>query len=146
MQVYPFIWHYRTARPAGPPSVLTCPIYLGYLSLPTAGGSEFFTIGVNIKPWTDVHRVINPPTAWRCRQIRSRKAKAKIWFCISVNNFDYNQQPNRETLHGGVFHAESPYFASRSHLVANISAVSISITSVLFTIRFSISQSDFRLA
>lgn len=50
-----------------------------------------------------------------------------------------------ETLHVGVFHAESPYFALESLLVANVFAVSITITSVLFTIRFSISQSDFRL-
>lgn len=60
MQQYPLIWHCGAAHPAGPPSVLTCPVYLGYLSLSAAGGSEFFTIGVNIEPWTDVHRVINP--------------------------------------------------------------------------------------
>lgn len=56
---------------------------------------------------------------------------------------------NKETLHGGVFYVvssmQSPYFAWRSLLEANICAVSVTITSVLFRVKFSISQSDFGL-
>lgn len=40
-----------------------------------AGGSEFCTIGVNIEPWTDDRRVINPPSARSRGQILCQEQK-----------------------------------------------------------------------
>lgn len=47
------------------------------ISLSAAGGSEFCTIGVNIEPRANVHRVINPPSARCCGQLLWQEQKLK---------------------------------------------------------------------
>lgn len=64
----------------------------------------------------------------------AEKSKAKIWFCISINKSDCT-----------TLRPEDGDSAWRSLLEADVDAVSVAITSVLFAVAFSISAIDFGL-
>lgn len=75
IQQYTLICQFVAEHESSTSSLRTCPSYLKLLSLYTAGGSDFCTIGVNIEPWTCVQWghwpwVVNLHRSWmQCGQI-----------------------------------------------------------------------------